>query len=134
MAQALDVVELVKKLALIEEEGVAFYETLARHARNDKIKKLAATMSRVERNHQERFEQLAQELGKRKKTAPPDKMTKDVQQYLLALIDHRIFLGPERARRAAENLTDENEAVDMAIRFEKENILLQIIFRTKWQI
>jgi len=124
MAQALDIVGLLKKLALIEQEGFAFYESLAEHTRNEKIKKLAVTMSRVEKTHQERFERLTLDFEKRSKGKPSDRMTADVRQYILALIDHRIFLSPREARVAAENITDENEAVDMAIRFEKENILL----------
>jgi len=124
MAQALDIVGLLKKLALIEQEGVAFYESLAEHTRNEKIRKLAVTMSHVEKTHQERFERLVLDFKKRGKGKPSDRMTADVRQYILALIDHRIFLSPREARVAAENITDENEAVDMAIRFEKENILL----------
>jgi len=124
MAQALDIVDLLEKLALIEHEGVAFYEALALHTPNDKIKKLAVTMARVEKTHQERFEQLGRDYGKRKRKRASDSMTSQVQQYILALIDHRIFLSPDGAARAAKNISDENEAVDMAIRFEKENILL----------
>ncbi|UCD57605.1 MAG: hypothetical protein JSV16_00410, partial [Candidatus Hydrogenedentota bacterium] len=74
--------------------------------------------------HQLRFENLSQNFERRRKTKRPDKITADLRQYILALIDHRIFLTPGQARTAAANITDENEAVDMAIRFEKENILL----------
>jgi len=124
MAQALDIVDVVKKLALIEQEGVAFYESLGKYSKNEKIKKLAKTLARVEKSHQKRFEQLSQDLEKRKRAKSSGAMTPEVRQYLLALIDHRIFLSPEQAETAAENIADENEAVDMAIRFEKENILL----------
>ena len=58
MEQALDIRELVKRLALIESEGVAFYRSLAKHTGNEKIKKLAMTMVKVETKHQERFEEL----------------------------------------------------------------------------
>jgi rubrerythrin len=124
MAQALDVLGLVRKLALIENEGASFYESLAQHTASEKVRKLARTMARVERGHQQRFEDVAQKLEKRKSAQPPDKLTASVRQYLLALIDHRIFLDPEQARILATTLNDENEAVDIAIRFEKENILL----------
>lgn len=124
MAQALDVLGLVRKLALIEHEGASFYESLAQHATNEKIRKLALTMARVEKGHQQRFENVAQKLATRKSAQPPDKLTASVREYLLALIDHRIFLDPEQARTLAATLKDENEAVDIAIRFEKENILL----------
>jgi rubrerythrin len=111
---------------LIEQEGVAFYESLDKYTKNEKIKKLAKTLARVEKSHQKRFEQLSQDLEKRKRTKSPSAMTPEIRQYLLALIDHRIFLSPDQARIAAENLADENEAVDLAVRFEKENILLLI--------
>jgi rubrerythrin len=124
MAGILDIAELVKKLALIEEEGVAFYESLARHTGNEKIGKLARMMARVEKRHQVRFEKISQTLAKRKTKKSSDKMDADLRGYILALIDHRIFNSPEHAETIAANLADENEAVDMAIRFEKENILL----------
>ena len=124
MAQALNVVALIGKLASIESAGVAFYESLAKHTKNEKVKKLASTMSRVEKRHQERFEKLAKDMAKKKEADPPDELTKSVQQYLLTLIDHSIFHTPEHAARMAAKIEDENEAVDIAITFEKENILL----------
>ncbi len=124
MAQALDIVKLMEKLAAIEEEGVAFYESLAKHTKNGKVRKLAQMMTRVEKRHQLRFEELARTASKRKKTKPLDEVTADVRQYIHALIDHRIFHTPEHAAKIAANLDDENEAVDMAVQFEKENILL----------
>jgi rubrerythrin len=124
MARALDIVGLIEKLALIEEEGVAFYEALAKHTSNEKIGKLASTMAKVEKRHQERFERIHENLLKRGAPKATGKLTATVQKYILTLIDHRIFLGPDGAERLARNLTDENEAIDMAIQFEKENILL----------
>ena len=124
MAQVLDIVKLMEKLAAIEEEGVAFYESLARHTKNEKIRKLARTMGRVEKRHQLRFEKLAESASKGKKPKPLDDVTAGVRQYIHALIDYRIFHTPEHAAKIAANLDDENEAVDMAVQFEKENILL----------
>jgi rubrerythrin len=124
MAQALDIIKLIEKLASIEEEGVAFYESLAQHAENEDVKKLAQTMARVEKRHQRRFESLAQTLGKRKEKKPVDKVTASVRQYILTLVDHRIFHSPEHAKKLAKSLTNAKEAVDIAIQFEKDNILL----------
>ncbi len=124
MAEILDIAQLVRKLALIEEEGVAFYQSLAEHTGNDKIRKLARLMARAEQVHQRGFEKLSLTIGKRPKGKPSDKITAGFKQYVLGLIDHRIFLSPDQASRLAKNVTDLKEAVDVAIRFEKENILL----------
>jgi len=124
MEQALDIRGLVERLAVIESEGVAFYRSLAKHTGNEKIKKLAATMAKVEKAHQERFENLAQNMAEEE--APLDETTLEVREYIHALIDHRIFHTPEHAAKLAANITDENEAVAMAINFEKENILLLV--------
>jgi len=72
MAQALNVTALIENLASIESAGVAFYESLAKHTKNEKVKKLASTMSRVEKRHQERFEKLAKDMAKKKEADPPD--------------------------------------------------------------
>ncbi len=124
MVQALDIISLIEKLASIEEEGVAFYESLARHTENDKIGKLAHTMAGVEKRHQRRFEKLAQTMKKNIATVAVDQVTASIRNYIHTLIDHRIFDSPEHASKLAKKLTDENEAVKMAIQFEKENILL----------
>ncbi|GAB4348404.1 MAG: ferritin family protein [Candidatus Abyssubacteria bacterium] len=124
MAQILDIAGLVKKLVLIEAEGVAFYEALVEHTDNAKVKELARMMARAERGHKEGFEKLAKKLEGRRKTKTPEGLEESIQRYILALIDHRIFLSPEQAATAAKNYPDLKSAVDMAIRFEKENILL----------
>jgi rubrerythrin len=124
MAEVLDIVQFIRKLALIEAEGVGFYRSLAEHADDEKIRKLSRMMARAEQAHQEGFEDLAATLEKRKKVAPPSKIPSDLRQYILTLIDHRIFLSPEQAATLARNVSDLNEAVDIAIKFEKENILL----------
>ncbi|MBI4831636.1 MAG: hypothetical protein HY801_08805 [Candidatus Lindowbacteria bacterium] len=125
MAQVLDVGGLIQKLAMVEEEGAAFYESLARRTGNEKIRKLAQMMMRAERMHRLAFLKLSAKLEARRAAAKPaDKLTADFRRYILALIDHRIFLSPEQAATAAQNLADENEAIDMAIGFERDNILL----------
>ena len=124
MSQALDIRKLVGRLALIESEGVAFYQSLAKHTENEKIRKLATTMAKVEKIHQQRFEKLHGNLAAEDEA--PDETTAEVREYIHALIDHRIFDSPEQAARLAANVTDENEAIDIAINFEKENILLLI--------
>ncbi len=87
---------------------------------------LAKTMARVEKEHQTRFESLYRNLKNQKKAKAPDEVADSVRQYVLSLIDCRIFHSPEHAEKIAKNLTNPNEAVDMAIRFEKENLLLLI--------
>jgi rubrerythrin len=124
MDQALDIRELVRILASIESEGVAFYRSLAKHTGNEKIKKLAVTMAKVEKIHQERFEDLARNMAKEE--GPRDEAAAEVREYIHTLIDHRIFHTPEHAAKLAASMTDENEAVAMAINFEKENILLLV--------
>ncbi len=124
MEQVLDIRELVGRLALIESEGVAFYRSLAKHTGNEKIKKLAVTMAKVERIHQQRFEELHGNLDA--EAEAPDKTTAEVREYIHALIDHRIFDTPEHAAKLAAKITDENEAIDIAINFERENLLLLI--------
>lgn len=124
MSPLLDIAGLVKKLALIEEEGVAFYESLAQHTENQKIRELAQMMARAERVHKDGFEKLAQRLEGGRKSKPPKGLEESLQRYILALVDHRIFLSPDQAATAAKNITDLPAALEMAMRFEKENILL----------
>ena len=124
MAEVLDIIQLVRKLAMIEAEGVGFYRSLAQHADDEDIKKLSRMMARAEESHRQGFEELADTLEKRRKKNPPGKVSADLRQYILALIDHRIFLSPEQAATLARNVENLDEAVDMAIKFEKENILL----------
>ncbi len=124
MAEVLDLVQLVRKLVLIESEGVGFYRSLAEHAGDERIRKLSSMMARAEQAHKEGFEKLAVTLEKRKSKKPLSKISGEMRRYVLDLVDHRIFLSPEQAATLAQNVGDLNEAVDIAINFEKENILL----------
>ncbi len=126
MMEVLDIRELIKTLASIEQAAVGFYQSLAKHTKNEKVRILAKTMARVEKEHQTRYENLYRSFKNQKKAKPPDEVADSVRQYVLSLIDCRIFHSPEHAEKIAEKLTDPNEAVDMAIRFEKENLLLLI--------
>jgi rubrerythrin len=130
MAEILDIVELLGRLASIEGEGVAFYKSLAQHTQNAKVKKLGETLARVERRHQLRFEELSKSLEKKRKATSSDKMDAELRQYFMTLIDHRVFDSPEGAATIAKNLADGDEAVDIAIRFEKDNILLLLECKT----
>ncbi len=128
MMEVLDIRELIKTLASIEQAAVGFYESLARHTKNEKVRMLAKTMARVEKEHQTRFESLYRNLKNQKKAKPPDEVADSVRQYVLSLIDCRIFHSPEHAEKIAK---ERDEDAEIAAKPFTSHPLSKLRFRKK---
>ena len=84
----LDSAGLVKQIAAVEREGAVFYKSLTQNTSNEELRNLAKALGHAEHRHQARFEDLSHALRKRKQ---PLALSGDKQDYVLALIHHRIF-------------------------------------------
>jgi rubrerythrin len=116
--QAADALELAMN---IETNGEAFYKAVARKAGNDDVRAMFEDLAVQETRHYAIFQKLSQA------TAGNPLMTAvqwdEYQDYLQATVRSSLFEGPDRALAAAEEVADEQEAIQMAIGFEKETLL-----------
>jgi rubrerythrin len=121
MAELFEVAELVKVAVEDEKSGVAFYSTLAGKTRSAALRKTFAELAEQEKFHRKRFEQMLEGLGGHKaaESYPGEYMV-----YLRALTDNRAFPDEQAARRMAEQCKDDAAALELAIRFERDTLLL----------
>jgi rubrerythrin len=115
---AADVLELAMK---VEKSGEVFYRAVAQKAKSADIQALFVDLAEQEVKHYAFFERL------RKSVRDSVLMSEDEWEwyvgYLNATVQSSFFEGPDKALAAAEKVTDEKEAVRMAIGFEKETLL-----------
>jgi rubrerythrin len=115
---ASDVFELAMQL---EKSGEAFYRAVAEKSESPEVRSLFEDLAEQEGKHYEVFAKLRQ-------TARDTVLMSDEEWdwylgYLNATVQNAFFEGPDKALAAAEQVTDEKQALRMAIGFEKETLL-----------
>jgi rubrerythrin len=116
--QAADAVEMAMG---IETSGEAFYRAVAKKAQTLEVRVLFEDLADQEVRHRAAFKRLSKELGDT--LLMEQEEWEQYQEYLQTTVQSALFEGPERALAAAETVTDEKEALRMAMGFEKETIL-----------
>ncbi len=115
---ASDIVELAMQL---EQSGETFYRAVAKKAQSSDIRALFEYLADEEVKHYKVFSQLGQAI--RNNPLMTDDEWQDYMQYLSTTVQSVFFEGPDKALAAAEEVSDEVEAVRMAMGFEKETLL-----------
>ena len=118
LLQAADIVDLAMQL---EQSGEAFYRAVAKESKSPQIRSLFEDLADQEVKHYAVFAKLAQTV--RDNPLMTDEEWAQYVAYLNATVQSAFFEGPDKALAAAEELTDEKEAVRMAMGFEKETLL-----------
>jgi rubrerythrin len=121
MSEMFNVSELVQVAVEDEKSGVAFYGDLAQRAGTEELRAVFAKLADEERVHQKRFEEMLRTMG-----APqaPEGYEDEYVGYLRALTADRAFPDVDAATQAAAQCADDAAAVALAIRFEKDTLIL----------
>jgi len=112
--------ELVNIAVGIEQSGAAFYDSLAQSTKNEKSRGMWQYLALEEKKHIEIFRRM---LGSLSDYAPPETYTEEYDLYLRALIDSAVFRNDQAARAMAQKVDSEAEAIQIALRAEKDSIL-----------
>lgn len=112
--------ELVNIAIGIERSGAAFYDALAKSARNEASRVMYEYLAVDENKHIEIFKNM---LGSLADYIPPETYTEEYDRYLKALIDSAVFRDDQSAREMAQKSESEAEAIQIAISAEKDSIL-----------
>jgi len=115
---ASDIVDLAMQ---VEKNGEAFYRTVAKECKSAETRALFEDLAVQETKHYATFSKLAQAV--REKPLMTDEEWDSYLKYLNATVDSAFFQGSDKALAAARKVKDEQEAVRMAIAFEKETLL-----------
>jgi rubrerythrin len=121
MTEQFEVAEVVTIAVEDEKSGVAFYSVLAKRAKDPQLRETFADLARQERFHQKRFEEMLAGLGG---CRAPEEYPGQCLAYLRALTDDRAFPDAGTARRMAERCPDDGAALELALRFERDTLLL----------
>lgn len=107
---------------IVEEEGLDFYTTLMKNAKDSKIKELFSKLASYEKEHLARFQQAYREINS---PISPVQGCEDytVDSYLKYLVDTGIFTEKGAAKRLAAEIKTDIDALKIGIQAEKDSIL-----------
>ncbi len=120
MSVALSEKEIFSMAMEVEKSGKAFYETILAGAKDEKIKELFSFLAEQEENHYKFFKKQYENAGSMNISGED---WEDISEYIKATTDSRFFLGEDQAIKAAKKAGGVEEAVDIAISFEKDTLL-----------
>ena len=116
--QAADIVELAMQ---VEQSGEAFYRAVAAKVTTAEARELFEYLAGQEVIHYKIFQRLSQTVQE----APfmTDEEWDLYMDYLNGTVQSAFFEGTDKALALADTVTDANQAIQMAIGFEKETLL-----------
>jgi rubrerythrin len=118
LLQATDMFEMAMQ---VEKSGEAFYRAAASKVGAHEVGALFEDLAVQEVKHYEFFQSLFHSIRGRPLLTVDQ--WDEYQGYLGATVQSAFFEGPDKALALAETVEDEQEAVRMAIDFEKETLL-----------
>lgn len=104
----------------IEENGKTFYQGAAEMTDEENVKQLFQELADMEASHVTQFKTLRQQLGEQPQDSiwDPEGLA---QSYLSATADSHIFTK-EAAENRLKGVTTADQALDMALQFEKDSL------------
>lgn len=112
--------ELIDVAVGIEKSGATFYEYMLNTTHDLRAQVMFKYLAEMEREHVTVFQKLRSASSD---YDSPISSSEEYAVYLDALVKSAVFSGEMAARKMAEKVTKESDAVDIAIRAEKDSIL-----------
>ncbi len=112
--------EMLQMAIEIERSGLAFYEACAQAASDVRVREVFEFMIGEEKRHIEVFRRMKEPLAHYEL---PETYPGELQAYMRALIQERVFGKPEAGAQQATGVENPFQAIAMAIGFEKDSIL-----------
>lgn len=113
--------EIIELATDIEKAGKSFYDKAAREVSDPELSALFKILGREEEKHIGDFESLGRALPG--DFSPEESYAGEYGDYLKAVIDNHIF-NIENVDRLVKNVVVAREALAVALRFEKDSILI----------
>lgn len=118
--------EMISMAVQTEQTGYAFYTQAAAEARSPEVRKLLEWLADQERLHERTFTAM---LGEESSHRPSEEYAGQKTQYVQTLLDARVLPDPDAGKKALAAMTDDRQAVDFALGFEKDTILFMYEMR-----
>ena len=122
--------EIIKLATDIEKSGYNFYSTLAAKVENAKAKVAFQFLADEEGQHIKDFESIGVDLAK--EFVVDEKYSGEYKEYLDSLIESHIFNQSDIEDMSSmfNKISDVRDALDIALRFEKDSIIIFQSFLT----
>ncbi|MFH0840137.1 MAG: ferritin family protein [Candidatus Omnitrophota bacterium] len=104
----------------IERNGRDFYNTLAAKAQDAKAKDVFKFLEREEEKHIAVFRKILESV---KEYEPPETYVGEYFAYMTMLAGEYVFTQADKGKEVAKKITNDKEAIDLGIKFEKESII-----------
>jgi rubrerythrin len=121
MGDEYSIQEVIEIAIEIEKNGAAFYSALAQSADTERLRELYIYLSQEEKRHITRFQEILESVGGYQISEAY--YATQYMGYMKALADERVFKDDTSVKEAADRANSPEEAIKMAIDFEKESIL-----------
>lgn len=113
--------EIVQIAIQIEKNGEAYYTTLVKSLKDEKVKDLFQFLADEEKKHISVFENMLESVGRYQPRG--ESYPGEYEDYMKALAGSHVFTEEAAGEEAAQKVKTEVEAIDMALGFEKDSIL-----------
>jgi len=124
--QATDIIEMALEL---EKSGEIFYGAVAKKVASADVRALFEDLAEQEKHHYAAFEKMSGTVWDQSQASGEE--WDQYLMYLQATIQSAFFQGSDKALVLAEQVSDEKEALQMAVDFEKETMLFFYDLRDK---
>lgn len=124
--RATDIFEMAMEL---EKSGEIFYSRVAKKVPSPEVRALFEDMAEQEKYHYAAFKKMSGTVWDQ--SAASDEDWDQYLMYLQATLQSAFFEGSDKALSLAEQVDDEQEALQMSLDFEKETMLFFYDLREK---
>ncbi|MBM4465678.1 MAG: rubrerythrin [Chloroflexi bacterium] len=107
----------------IEENGEAFYNTVAARSADPEVKALFEDLAVQERGHYQVFQKMLEEVKPAPDLSSVGIQYDEYQAYLQAALDQALFAGPDKGLTLARQAQDRETVLRAAMGFEKDTLL-----------
>jgi rubrerythrin len=105
-----------------EQNGQIFYENAAKKAEDAEVKALMEELAAWEVRHHQTFKKLAEQVGEEAPSLP-GAAWEEYDLYMQAALDSALFSGPDKALALVDQVESGQDALRMALGFEKDTLL-----------
>jgi len=120
MIQAFKGMDVLSFAIEIEKNGKNFYESVAKIIEDPEMKEAFLKLKEQEEQHIVDFEQLLDQITAYQ---PQETYSGEYLDYVKALVDNHVFNTDADIKAIAETVKNEADAIDLALKFEKDSIL-----------
>lgn len=115
--------EALKWAMEIEENGEAFYRTVAAKSADPEVKALFEDLAVQEQGHYRAFQKMLEKVKPDPDLSSVGVQYDEYQAYLQVVLADALFAGPDKGLTLAEQAQDRETALRAAMGFEKDTLL-----------